>query len=78
MHTLKWSVLQYVIIGPRKLNPLLSFQSILTTHTVLAIVGIICEAYHVLCESEGYTYKWAAVYLDCVDFISISCVPSAA
>ncbi|KAL0948355.1 hypothetical protein HGRIS_010939 [Hohenbuehelia grisea] len=55
MYTLKWSVLQYVIIRP-----------------VASIVGIICEKYDVLCESEGFNFHFANVYLEAIDFISIS------
>ncbi|TEB20972.1 DUF300-domain-containing protein [Coprinellus micaceus] len=55
MYTVKWSVLQYIIIRP-----------------AASIAGIICEHYHVLCHTEGYTYKYAAVYIECINFVSIS------
>ncbi|KAI6014358.1 DUF300-domain-containing protein [Pisolithus marmoratus] len=55
MYTVKWSVLQYVIILP-----------------ACSIAGIICEAFNVLCESAGYSIHYASVYLDVIDFISIS------
>ena len=58
MYTLKWSVLQYVIIRPS-----------------VSVAGIICEHYGVLCESGSFSdYRYANVYLQCIDFISISCV----
>ncbi|CCM01552.1 uncharacterized protein FIBRA_03610 [Fibroporia radiculosa] len=47
MYTLKWSVLQYVIIRP-----------------VLSIVGIICQAYGVLCESGPLSFKTANAYIE--------------
>lgn len=54
MYTIKWSVLQYVIIRP-----------------AVSIVGIICEALHILCQSS-WSYKHPSVYLSAVDFVSIS------
>ncbi len=57
MYTVKWSVLQYVIIRP-----------------LCSIVGVVCEKYNVLCESEGFDFHYANAYLEIVDFISISCV----
>ncbi|KAG2753785.1 DUF300-domain-containing protein [Suillus brevipes Sb2] len=55
MYTLKWSVLQYVIIRP-----------------AVSIAGIICQIYNVLCESGPYSIYFANVYLEAVDFVSIS------
>ncbi|KAJ7287484.1 DUF300-domain-containing protein [Mycena rebaudengoi] len=55
MYTLKWSVLQYVVIRP-----------------AVSIAGIVCQAFNVLCESEGFSVKYAKVYLEAVDFASIS------
>ncbi|KAK0421926.1 DUF300-domain-containing protein [Armillaria borealis] len=55
MYTVKWSVLQYVIIRP-----------------LCSIVGVVCEKYNVLCESEGFDFHYANAYLEIVDFISIS------
>jgi len=55
MYTVKWSVLQYVIIRP-----------------LASIVGIICEKLNVLCESAGFNVHFANVYLEAVDFVSIS------
>ena len=76
MYTLKWSVLQYVIIGPRAsfLPPLFSSRPNceLAVPEVLAIAGIVCQVYNVLCESESYNYRWASVYLDAIDFVSIT------
>lgn len=76
MYTLKWSVLQYVIIGPcgSFLPPPFSSRSDrgMAAPAVLAIAGIVCQVYKVLCESESYNYRWAAVYLDAIDFVSIS------
>ncbi|KAF9222240.1 DUF300-domain-containing protein [Gyrodon lividus] len=55
MYTVKWSVLQYVIIRP-----------------ACSIAGIICEAYNVLCASGPYSIYFANVYLEAIDFVSIS------
>lgn len=55
MYTVKWSVLQYVIILP-----------------ACSIAGVICQAFNVLCQSEGYSIYYASVYLDVINFISIS------
>ncbi|KAJ7482543.1 DUF300-domain-containing protein [Mycena latifolia] len=55
MYTVKWSVLQYVLVRP-----------------AVSIVGIICERFGVLCESEGYNPHFASVYLSAVDFVSIT------
>ncbi|KAH0835606.1 organic solute transporter Ostalpha-domain-containing protein [Lanmaoa asiatica] len=55
MYTVKWAVLQYVIIRP-----------------ACSIAGIICEAYNVLCASGPYSVYFADVYLEVIDFISIS------
>ncbi|KAF5376902.1 hypothetical protein D9615_007209 [Tricholomella constricta] len=55
MYTVKWSVLQYVIIRP-----------------LASIAGIICEKFKVLCESAGYSVHYASVYLEAIDFVSIS------
>ncbi|KAF8993912.1 DUF300-domain-containing protein [Cyathus striatus] len=55
MYTVKWSVLQYVVIRP-----------------AVSVAGIICEHYNVLCESAGFSAKYANVYLEAIDFVSIS------
>ncbi|KJA22431.1 hypothetical protein HYPSUDRAFT_41052 [Hypholoma sublateritium FD-334 SS-4] len=55
MYTVKWSVLQYIIIRP-----------------AASIAGIICEKLDILCDSDGYSWKYASVYLAVIDFISIS------
>jgi len=55
MYTLKWSVLQYVIVRP-----------------AVSIAGVICQKYKVLCESGSYSIHFAKVYLDAIDFVSIS------
>ncbi|KAI0049142.1 DUF300-domain-containing protein [Auriscalpium vulgare] len=55
MYTLKWSVLQYVVIRP-----------------AVSIAGIICQHYGVLCEAGSYSVHFAKVYLDSIDFVSIS------
>lgn len=54
LYSIKWSVLQYVILRP-----------------LISIVGIICQAYNVLCPEE-YSSHFAGIYLDVVDFISLS------
>ncbi|KAI0312274.1 DUF300-domain-containing protein [Amylostereum chailletii] len=55
MYTLKWSVLQYVVIRP-----------------AVSIAAIICEHYDVLCSSGSYNVHFAEVYLEAIDFISVS------
>ncbi|KAG7098575.1 hypothetical protein E1B28_000506 [Marasmius oreades] len=55
MYTVKWAVLQYVIIRP-----------------ATTIAGIICQALGVLCEAAGFDPHWANVYLQAIDFASIS------
>jgi len=55
MYTVKWLVLQYVIIRP-----------------AISITGIICERLKVLCAADGYNVHHASVYLDAIDFVSIS------
>ncbi|KAJ7783231.1 organic solute transporter Ostalpha-domain-containing protein [Mycena metata] len=47
MYTVKWAVLQYVIVRP-----------------LVSIAGIICQTFNVLCESQGFSVKYADVYLD--------------
>lgn len=37
----------------------------------VSIVGIICQARGVLCESEGFNVHFANVYLEAIDFVSI-------
>ncbi|KAJ7703145.1 DUF300-domain-containing protein [Mycena rosella] len=55
MYTLKWSVLQYVIVRP-----------------AVSIAGIICQALNVLCTSASFSVHFANVYLEAIDFVSIS------
>lgn len=55
MYTVKWCVLQYVIIRP-----------------LVSIIGIVCQKYNVLCETAGFNPHFASVYLQSVDFVSIS------
>ncbi|KAF9566728.1 DUF300-domain-containing protein [Agrocybe pediades] len=38
----------------------------------VSIVGIICQARGILCESEGFNVHFANVYLEAIDFVSIS------
>ncbi|KAJ4465064.1 DUF300-domain-containing protein [Lentinula aciculospora] len=38
----------------------------------ISVVGIICQALNVLCESEGFNFHYANVYLEAFDFVSIS------
>jgi hypothetical protein len=55
MYSVKWAVLQYVIIRP-----------------LVSIAGIVCESLGVLCEAAGFNAHFANVYLEAVDFVSIS------
>ncbi|KJA14415.1 hypothetical protein HYPSUDRAFT_49204 [Hypholoma sublateritium FD-334 SS-4] len=38
----------------------------------VSIVGIICQALNILCESQGFNVHFANVYLEAIDFVSIS------
>lgn len=42
--------------------------------TVVTVVGMICQAYNVLCSSGGFSARYANVYLEAIDFISITYV----
>ncbi|KAF8797823.1 DUF300-domain-containing protein [Phlegmacium glaucopus] len=55
MYTVKWLVLQYVIIRP-----------------AVSIAGIICQKLEVLCQADGFNVHHASVYLNAIDFVSIS------
>ncbi|KAF6754667.1 organic solute transporter Ostalpha-domain-containing protein, partial [Ephemerocybe angulata] len=37
-----------------------------------SVAGIVCEHYHVLCHTEGYSLKYASVYIESINFVSIS------
>ncbi|KAF8630617.1 hypothetical protein AX15_002772 [Amanita polypyramis BW_CC] len=39
---------------------------------LITLVAIICQAAGVLCESQSYNVHFASVYLDVIDFVSIS------
>ncbi|KAG5715393.1 Transmembrane protein 184 like protein, partial [Termitomyces sp. T112] len=39
---------------------------------LISIIGIICQKYDVLCESAGFSVHYANVYLEAVDFVSIT------
>ncbi|CAK5282116.1 unnamed protein product [Mycena citricolor] len=39
---------------------------------VISIVGMICEHYNVLCDTQSFNPRFASVYLSAVDFVSIS------
>lgn len=36
-----------------------------------SIAGIICEALDVLCESAGYSWRYASVWIEGINFVSI-------
>jgi len=55
MYTVKWSVMQYVLIRP-----------------AVSIAGMICQRFNVLCASGPYSVHFAKVYLESIDFVSIS------
>ncbi|KAJ3933873.1 MAG: DUF300-domain-containing protein [Lentinula lateritia] len=38
----------------------------------ISVAAIICQAYNVLCESAGFNARYANVYLEAIDFVSIS------
>lgn len=50
---------------------LLAYCLLQRISTVVSIVGIICEALGVLCESQGFDAHYANVYLEAIDFVSI-------
>lgn len=77
MYTVKWSVLQYVIIRPGELLSVLLPTRVLNMfvcrfHLVLSIVGIIAQAKGVLCESGSWSFKTAKAYISLFDAISIT------
>ncbi|KAF9471458.1 DUF300-domain-containing protein [Pholiota conissans] len=39
---------------------------------LISIIGIICQALNILCESKGFDVHFANVYLEAIDFVSIS------
>ncbi|KAF9529353.1 organic solute transporter Ostalpha-domain-containing protein [Crepidotus variabilis] len=39
---------------------------------LISLIGIICQAKGILCESEGFNAHYANVYLEAIDFVSIS------
>jgi hypothetical protein len=39
---------------------------------LVSLVGIVCQALNILCESQGFNIHYANVYLEAVDFVSIS------
>ncbi|KAF8637178.1 hypothetical protein AX17_002991 [Amanita inopinata Kibby_2008] len=55
MYTIKWSVLQYVVIRP-----------------LGSLAGIVCEQLGVLCEGAGFNWRYANVWIEGVNFVSIS------
>lgn len=57
LYTLKWSILQYAIVGP-----------------LVAIVGVITNAFGLYCESGPFDPHFAHVYLEVVNFLSNKCV----
>ncbi|KAJ2913900.1 hypothetical protein MD484_g6514, partial [Candolleomyces efflorescens] len=44
----------------------------ISAYKAASIAGIVCEHFKVLCTTEGYTLKYAAVYIECINFVSIS------
>ena len=36
-----------------------------------SIAGIICEAFDVLCENDGYSWRYASVWIEGINFVSI-------
>ncbi|KAF8345870.1 organic solute transporter Ostalpha-domain-containing protein [Amanita rubescens] len=38
----------------------------------ITLIAIICQASGVLCESQSYNFHFASVYLDAIDFVSVS------
>ncbi|EDR09079.1 uncharacterized protein LACBIDRAFT_296311 [Laccaria bicolor S238N-H82] len=38
----------------------------------VSLIGIICEAFGVLCETQGFNVHYANAYLESIDFVSIS------
>jgi len=70
MYTLKWSVMQYTILCPGLFCAARLF-CIGSSSSACSIAGIITQYYGVLCEGQRSVY-FAAVYLEAVDFVSIS------
>lgn len=73
MYAVKWSVMQYVIVSPCTL--FLCPLSVLNAHpwVVLCIVGLISEAFGVLCP-QIYSVHFTQVYITSIDFVTIRCI----
>lgn len=44
----------------------------LVAFAVVSIIAVVCQAYNVLCESQGFDFHFANAYLEFVDCISIT------
>lgn len=74
MYTVKWSVMQYVIVRPGAPAPpaVASLRALTRPRPAVSMVGIITEALGVLCP-QSYSPQFAQVYITAIDFVSIRC-----
>jgi hypothetical protein len=66
--------MQYVLIRPSTSLCTCYPLVVICAHPyckVVTVVGMICQAYNVLCVSESFNARFADVYLEAIDFISI-------
>ncbi|KAN0107462.1 DUF300 domain containing protein [Russula decolorans] len=49
-----------------------SVMQYVVVRPALSIAGIICQSFNVLCDSSSYNVHFASLYLDTIDFISVS------
>jgi hypothetical protein len=59
--------MQYVLIR----YALFPRSDLRSSYKAIAIAGIICQHYNVLCASGPFSVHYAEVYLDAIDFVSI-------
>lgn len=73
MYTIKWSVMQYVIVRPgmwaNNVRLMFHYSQILDPPAI-SVAGIISQAFGVLC-TQSYSPHFAQVYLTAIDFVSI-------
>ncbi len=64
-HAICFDPARYALIPPSDLR---------SSDVAITIAGIICQHYNVLCASGPFSVHYAEVYLDAIDFVSISYV----
>jgi hypothetical protein len=64
-HAIYFDLARYTLITRSDLCP---------SYVTITIAGIICQHYNVLCVSGPFGIHYAEIYLDSIDFVSISYV----